>query len=268
MRSTRNILNVARLAFLRAARTQGARAFTAGAARQSSFSFGRTAVVAAGVAAGASYFMYEQQQLSAAPAKKDAPKIIIAGAPGSGKGTQCEFIVKKYGVVHISTGDILREQVKAGTALGKEAQEYMSKGALVPDSVVIGMVKSKLSESEVKAKGWLLDGFPRTAAQAKAMADIGIKADAFVQLEVPNSVLVERICLRRTDPVTGKIYHLKFNPPPADVVSRLVHRSDDNEESLRERLKQYALALRPRRAHVCNTLQVPLQRGSHQEVLR
>jgi adenylate kinase len=84
------------------------------------------------------------------------------------------------------------------------------------------MVKAKLSEPEVKAKGWLLDGFPRTAAQAKAMADIGIKADAFVQLEVPDSVLVERICLRRTDPVTGKIYHLKFNPPPADVVSRLV----------------------------------------------
>jgi adenylate kinase len=120
------------------------------------------------------------------------------------------------------------------------------------------MVKAKLNEPEVKAKGWLLDGFPRTAAQAKAMADIGIKADAFVQLEVPDSVLVERICLRRTDPVTGKIYHLKFNPPPADVVSRLVqslrllrnktetklnhhqvHRSDDNEESLRERLKQY-----------------------------
>ena len=168
------------------------------------------------------------------------PKIIIAGAPGGGKGercpfpslysafncafagTQCEFIAKTYGVVHISTGDILREQVKAGTALGKEAKEYMSKGALVPDSVVIGMVKAKLSEPEVKAKGWLLDGFPRTAAQAKAMADIGIKADAFLQLEVPDSVLVERICLRRTDPVTGKIYHLKFNPPPADVVSRLV----------------------------------------------
>jgi adenylate kinase len=151
-----------------------------------------------------------------------SPKIIIAGAPGGGKGTQCEFIARTYGVVHISTGDILREQVKNGTALGKEAKEYMSKGALVPDHVVIGMVKAKLSEPEVKAKGWLLDGFPRTAAQAKAMADIGIKADAFVQLEVPDSVLVERICLRRTDPVTGKIYHLKFNPPPADVVSRLV----------------------------------------------
>ena len=125
--------------------------------------------------------------------------------------------------MHISTGDILREQVKNGTALGKEAKEYMSKGALVPDSVVIGMVKAKLGEPEVKAKGWLLDGFPRTAAQAKAMADLGITADVFLQLEVPDSVLVERICLRRTDPVTGQIYHLKFNPPPADVTSRLVH---------------------------------------------
>jgi adenylate kinase len=238
MRSTRNLLNVARLAFARAARTQGSRAFAAGAARQASMNFGRTAAVVAGVAAGASYFVYEQQQLSAAAPKKEAPKIIIAGAPGSGKGTQCEFIVKKYGVVHISTGDILREQVKNGTDLGKEAKEYMSKGALVPDSVVIGMVKAKLSEPEVKSKGWLLDGFPRTAAQAKAMADLGITADVFLQLEVPDSVLVERICLRRTDPVTGQIYHLKFNPPPADIVSRLQHRSDDNESSLKERLKQ------------------------------
>ena len=106
MRSTRNLLNVARLAFARAARTQGSRAFAAGAARQASMNFGRTAAVVAGVAAGASYFVYEQQQLSAAAPKKEAPKIIIAGAPGSGKGTQCEFIVKKYGVVHISTGDI------------------------------------------------------------------------------------------------------------------------------------------------------------------
>jgi adenylate kinase len=216
MRSSRNLLNVARLAFVRAARAQGARSFAAGAARQASMNFGRTAIVAAGVAAGATYFVYEQQQLSAAAPKKDAPKIIIAGAPGSGKGTQCEYIVKKYGVVHISTGDILREQVKNGTALGKEAQEYMSKGALVPDHVVIGMVKAKLSEPEVKA----------------------ITADVFLQLEVPDSVLVERICLRRTDPVTGQIYHLKFNPPPAEVVSRLQHRSDDNENSLKERLKQ------------------------------
>jgi adenylate kinase len=238
MRSSRNLLNVARLAFVRAARAQGARSFAAGAARQASMNFGRTAIVAAGVAAGATYFVYEQQQLSAAAPKKDAPKIIIAGAPGSGKGTQCEYIVKKYGVVHISTGDILREQVKNGTALGKEAQEYMSKGALVPDHVVIGMVKAKLSEPEVKAKGWLLDGFPRTAAQAKAMSELGITADVFLQLEVPDSVLVERICLRRTDPVTGQIYHLKFNPPPAEVVSRLQHRSDDNENSLKERLKQ------------------------------
>ena len=157
-----------------------------------------------------------------------------------------------------------------GTALGKEAKEYMSKGALVPDSVVIGMVKAKLSEPEEKAKGWLLDGFPRTASQAKAMADIGIKADAFVQLEVPDSVLVERICLRRTDPVTGKIYHLKFNPPPADVVSRLVHRSDDNEDSLKERLKQYAPL--PRACFhpnplITNAPQVPRQRCCHQELL-
>jgi adenylate kinase len=173
--------------------------------------------------------------------KKSAPHIIISGAPGSGKGTQCENIVKKYGVVHISTGDVLREHVKNGTELGKTAKGHMEKGELVPDALVIAMVKDKLSNPEVAKKGWLLDGFPRTPEQAKALADLGVTADCFLQLEVPDSVLVERICGRRTDPVTGKIYHLKFNPPPNDptVINRLQHRKDDTEEALRTRLEQY-----------------------------
>ena len=168
-----------------------------------------------------------------------APKIIIAGAPGSGKGTQCEFIVSSYGVVHISTGDILREQVKAGTELGKQAQACMSAGQLVPDELVIAIVAEKLQQPDVISKGWLLDGFPRTPAQATALAAAGVTPDVFLLLDVPDEALVERICFRRTDPVTGKIYHLKFNPPPEDVKDRLQHRSDDTEEALRTRLVQY-----------------------------
>jgi len=169
------------------------------------------------------------------------PKIIIAGAPASGKGTQCEFIVQKFGVVHISTGDALREQVKAGTELGKLAKGYMDSGGLVPDDVMIGIVKDRLAADDCQTKGWLLDGFPRTAVQAEAMARAGIKADKFILLNVPDSILIERCVGRRTDPVTGKIYHLKFNPPPedAEVKARLVHRSDDTEEAMVKRLEQY-----------------------------
>mmetsp|Transcript_65282 Transcript_65282/g.160759 ORF Transcript_65282/g.160759 Transcript_65282/m.160759 type:complete len:269 (-) Transcript_65282:245-1051(-) len=170
-----------------------------------------------------------------------APKIIISGAPASGKGTQCEFIVEKFGVVHISTGDVLREQVKKGTELGKMAKGFMDKGALVPDDVIIGIVKDKLDEPECKEKGWLLDGFPRTGVQAEAMEKQGIKADKFVLLNVPDATLIERCVGRRTDPETGKIYHLKFNPPPEDpaVIKRLVHRSDDTEEAMKSRIAQY-----------------------------
>jgi adenylate kinase len=186
-------------------------------------------------------FGKDEAKAASSTGNKGAPKIIISGAPGSGKGTQCENIVKEFGVVHISTGDILREHVKNGTDLGKQAKAFMEKGALVPDELVISMVKAKLAEPEVQKKGWLLDGFPRTPAQAKAMADVGVKANVFLQLEVPDEILVERICGRRTDPVTGKIYHLKFNPPPADaaVQNRLVHRKDDTEEALRTRLVAY-----------------------------
>ena len=175
------------------------------------------------------------------PLMMASPKIIIAGAPASGKGTQCEFIVEKFGVVHISTGDALRAAVKAGTDVGKMAKEYMDKGGLVPDDVMIGIVKSRLAEDDCKEKGWLLDGFPRTGVQAKAMEDAGIKADKFVLLNVPDDVLVERCVGRRSDPETGKIYHLKFNPPPSDpeVQARLVHRSDDTEEAMVKRIEQY-----------------------------
>lgn len=169
------------------------------------------------------------------------PRLIIAGAPASGKGTQCELIKQKYGVVHLSTGDMLRAAVSAGTDVGKIAKEYMDSGRLVPDEVIIGVVKERLNSPDCTESGWLLDGFPRTLAQAQALADAGITADCFIFLNVPDSVLVERVVGRRTDPITGKIYHATFSPPPNDeeILKRLEHRSDDTEEKITVRLGQF-----------------------------
>ncbi len=168
--------------------------------------------------------------------------IIIAGAPASGKGTQCEIIKDEFGVVHLSTGDMLRAAVSAGTDVGIKAKEFMDSGKLVPDDVIIGIIIDRLSESDCKTQGWLLDGFPRTAVQAKALSDAGVSADCFIFLDVPDDILVERVVGRRTDPETGKIYHMKFSPPPADdeeLLNRLEHRSDDTEEKVVVRLEQF-----------------------------
>lgn len=173
--------------------------------------------------------------------KPVTPKILIAGPPAGGKGTQCEKIVETFGVVHISTGDLLRAEVKAGSAEGKQADECMKSGALVPDSLIIAMVKNRLEQNDVKEKGWLLDGFPRTKAQAQALQEAGIIPQVMVLLEVPDEVLVERIEGRRNDPVTGKVYHIKFNPPPQDkdVLARLEQRKDDTREAMVSRLATY-----------------------------
>ncbi|KAL7474946.1 hypothetical protein ACHAW6_000886 [Cyclotella cf. meneghiniana] len=169
-----------------------------------------------------------------------APKLIIAGAPASGKGTQCELIKEKYGVVHLSTGDMLRAAVAAGTEVGKQAKDFMDAGKLVPDEVIIGVVKDRLQQSDCIECGWLLDGFPRTPAQAEALATAGVTADCFIFLNVPDEVLVERVVGRRTDPVTGKIYHMKFSPPEEEeVLNRLEQRSDDTEEKVKVRLEQF-----------------------------
>jgi len=173
----------------------------------------------------------------------DSPvNIIIAGAPASGKGTQCEVIKEEFGVVHLSTGDMLRAAVAAGTEVGIQAKEFMDSGKLVPDEVIIGIIRDRLDESDCKDQGWLLDGFPRTAAQAEALADAGCTADCFLFLDVPDEALVERVVGRRTDPVTGKIYHMTFSPPPAadeELINRLEHRSDDTEEKVVVRLEQF-----------------------------
>jgi len=169
----------------------------------------------------------------------DSRIVVIAGPPAAGKGTQCEKIKEKYGFVHISTGDILRANVKEGTELGKKAEEYMTSGKLVPSELIVDLVKDRLGKDDIKEQGCLLDGFPRAEDQAQAMKDAGIPVDKFIVIKVPDDTLVERGCGRRLDPETGDIYHLKFKPPPADIVDRLVHRSDDQEESIRERLRIY-----------------------------
>lgn len=168
--------------------------------------------------------------------------IIIAGAPASGKGTQCEIIKDEFGVVHLSTGDMLRAAVSAGTDVGVKAKEFMDAGKLVPDEVIIGIIIDRLEESDCKSQGWLLDGFPRTAAQAEALSEAGVSADCFLFLDVPDEILVERVVGRRTDPETGKIYHMTFSPPPEDnteLIDRLEHRSDDTEEKVVVRLEQF-----------------------------
>jgi len=150
------------------------------------------------------------------------------------------MIVSKFGVTHISTGDLLREQVALGTELGLEAKKFMDAGELVPDAVVIGMVKSRLNQDDCKNKGWLLDGFPRTKAQADALSAAGVVPDIFIVLDVPDEILIERVVGRRTDPVTGKIYHLTFSPPETEeIAARLTQRSDDDAEKVKTRVAAY-----------------------------
>uniref|UniRef100_A0A7S1XXP2 Adenylate kinase active site lid domain-containing protein n=2 Tax=Phaeomonas parva TaxID=124430 RepID=A0A7S1XXP2_9STRA len=168
------------------------------------------------------------------------PRIIIAGAPASGKGTQCAMIKDSLNCVHLSTGDMLRAAVEAGTEVGKLAKGYMESGQLVPDDVIIGIVKERLAEPDCQAQGWLLDGFPRTKAQADALAEAGIVADTFLLLNVPDDELIERVVGRRLDPETGDIYHMKYSPPPTEeIAARVTQRSDDTEEKARVRLESY-----------------------------
>ena len=170
----------------------------------------------------------------------DGLKVIICGAPASGKGTQCELLKEQYGLVHLSTGDMLRAAVKDGTEVGLKAKEAMESGKLVSDDIIIGIVKDRLAESDCKSNGWLLDGFPRTEAQAKELEAAGIVPDKVLYLEVPDDMLIERVVGRRLDPETGKIYHVKYFPPESDeVAARLTQRADDTEEKARVRLEQF-----------------------------
>ncbi|KAH6828801.1 adenylate kinase family protein [Perilla frutescens var. hirtella] len=167
-------------------------------------------------------------------------KVMISGAPASGKGTQCEMISQKFGVVHISTGDILRAEVSAGTEIGNKAKEYMNSGRLVPDEIVTAMVTARLSLKDAKEKGWLLDGYPRSSAQAESLEKLSVRPDVYVMLEVPDDILIDRCVGRRLDPLTGKIYHVKnFPPENEEIKERLVTRPDDTEEKVKSRLEIY-----------------------------
>jgi adenylate kinase len=170
-----------------------------------------------------------------------APKLIIAGAPAAGKGTQCEVLKAAFGVVHLSTGDILRKAVADGTPLGKKVKTFMDSGNLVPDELITDLVCNRLKMSDCCNKGWLLDGFPRTSFQADALKSHNIVPDCFILLDVPEAVLVERVIGRRVDPVTGNVYHLTSKPPPNDeaVLKRLVQRSDDTREKIVVRYQDF-----------------------------
>lgn len=169
-------------------------------------------------------------------------RMIFIGPPGAGKGTQAARLVERLAIPHISTGDMFRAAVKAGTPLGQQADACMKAGQLVPDAVTIGLVLERIQQDDAR-EGFMLDGFPRTRAQAEALdaalVAAGVALDAVVLLEVPDDLIVERITGRRSDPETGAIYHLVFSPPPAEVMSRLIHRKDDTETACRERLAVY-----------------------------
>jgi len=173
--------------------------------------------------------------------------LIFLGAPGAGKGTQAKKVSEKYGIPQISTGDMLREAVAKGTELGKKAKEYMDKGELVPDEIVIGIVKERLQQPDCE-RGFILDGFPRTLAQAKALdemlKELNKKIDGVINIAVPEEEVVKRIVNRRTCRNCGAVYHLIYNPPKEDnkcdkCGGELYQRDDDKEETVRERFRVY-----------------------------
>ena len=170
-------------------------------------------------------------------------RLILLGAPGAGKGTQAAFICKKFGIPQISTGDMLRAAVKAGTPLGIEAKKVMDSGALVSDDIIIGLVKERIAQPDC-ANGFLFDGFPRTIPQADAMRTAGVKLDLVLEIDVPDSAIIDRMSGRRVHPASGRTYHVHNNPPKVegkdDVTGEpLTQRPDDAEEIVRKRLATY-----------------------------
>jgi adenylate kinase len=176
-------------------------------------------------------------------------RLILLGAPGAGKGTQASFICKRYGIPQISTGDMLRAAVKAGTPLGVEAKKVMDAGGLVSDDIIIGLVKERIAQPDCEG-GFLFDGFPRTIPQADAMKAAGVKLDVVLEIDVPDAAIVERMSGRRVHMASGRTYHLKFNPPKVVGVDDatgepLIQRDDDKEETVRKRLDVYQSQTRP-----------------------
>ncbi len=176
-------------------------------------------------------------------------KLILLGAPGAGKGTQATFICQKYGIPQISTGDMLRAAVKAGTPLGIEAKKIMDAGGLVSDELIINLVKERIAQPDCAA-GFLFDGFPRTIPQADAMKAAGVKLDYVLEIDVPFDAIIERMSGRRSHAPSGRTYHVKFNPPKVagldDLTGEaLIQRADDKEETVKKRLEVYSAQTRP-----------------------
>ena len=176
-------------------------------------------------------------------------RLILLGAPGAGKGTQAAFLCRRFGIPQISTGDMLRAAVKAGTPLGVAAKKVMDSGALVSDDIIIALVKERIAQPDCAA-GFLFDGFPRTIVQADALKSAGIKLDYVLEIDVPDSAFIERMSGRRVHVASGRTYHVRFNPPRrADVDDAtgepLIQRADDQEETVRKRLAVYAAQTRP-----------------------
>ncbi len=176
-------------------------------------------------------------------------KLILLGAPGAGKGTQAQFICEKFGIPQISTGDMLRAAVKAGTPLGVAAKKVMDAGGLVSDDIIIGLVKDRLQQDDCKS-GYLFDGFPRTIPQAEAMKLAGVALDYVLEIDVADSAIIERMSGRRVHPASGRTYHVKFNPPKVagqdDATGEaLVQRDDDKEETVKKRLEVYHAQTKP-----------------------
>jgi adenylate kinase len=176
-------------------------------------------------------------------------RLILLGAPGAGKGTQAAFICKQFSIPQISTGDMLRAAVKAGSPMGVAAKKVMDAGQLVSDEIIIGLVKERIKEADC-AKGFLFDGFPRTIAQADAMKEAGVKLDYVLEIDVPFEAIIERMSGRRSHPASGRTYHVKFNPPKVegkdDVTGEpLVQRADDEAATVQKRLDVYSAQTRP-----------------------
>ena len=170
-------------------------------------------------------------------------KLVLIGCPGAGKGTQAKMLSKKYGIAHISTGDLLREQIKKGTELGKKVSEIINAGGLVSDDIVSAMLAERIKDDDCK-KGYILDGYPRTVSQAEGLDSIVGSLDKVICYDVDDDVIVDRMSGRRSCPKCGKMYHVKYNPPKTEGVcddcgETLIQRKDDNEETVLNRLKVY-----------------------------
>ena len=194
-------------------------------------------------------------------------RIILLGAPGAGKGTQAQFLMNKYGIPQISTGDMLRAAIKEGTAMGLAAKQVMDAGQLVSDEIIIGLVKERIAKPDC-AKGFLLDGFPRTIPQADAMKDNGVLVDHVIEFDVPDDVIVERMSGRRVHPASGRVYHVTYNPPKVagkdDVTGEdLVIRDDDKEETVRKRLGVYHEQTEPLMGYYRNQAEQGLTQYHH-----